>query len=168
MSKGFKRCFVRSKEAKRIIKDASERLGLRNDVLMPNAKVELVETDFCQLFLVNGEPILFKVDEKIFPTLFFNEAVRFLPKVVVDMGAVPHVCNGANVMAPGVVCLEGNFNRGEVVVVIDERHGKPLAIGESLFTSLEFSEMKHGTVVKNFHFVGDKIWKLARSLIDKF
>lgn len=164
MSKGFKRHFIRSKDAKRLLKEACERLKIPLEILNVSDKVECLETGFCKLFLVDERPILFQVDNKIFPTLFFIEAIKFLPKAVVDAGAVPHICNGANVMAPGIVRFEGDFQRGDVVAVVDEKYGKPIAIGEINYSRREVSELKHGAIVKNIHFVGDKIWFLGKNL----
>lgn len=165
MSKKFKRYFIRPKEARKILKEASERLKLGGNFWGADVKVELVEADNCQFYLVDGKPLLVKLGEAPFPTLFFDRAIRLLPKIVVDMGAVPHVCNGANIMAPGVVRLEGEFHKGDLVVVVDERHGKPLALGESLIDSSEFTGVKRGAVVRNIHFAGDKVWILAKSLM---
>ena len=47
------------------------------------------------------------------------------------MGAVPYVCKGATIMAPGIVRIEGDFSMGELVVVVDMKFGKALGIGET-------------------------------------
>jgi len=78
------------------------------------------------------------------------------------MGAVPYICNGADVMAPGVVQIEGEFQADEFLLVIDERHRKPLAIGKALFNSEHMRNLKQGRIIKNLHYVGDKLWKLLR------
>jgi len=83
------------------------------------------------------------------------------------MGAVPHVCNGANVMAPGIVRFEGNFRKDDFVFVVDERHGKPVAIGEVVYDVEAAKKATQGVVVKNTHFVGDKIWNFIKTLKSK-
>ncbi|MEM2045163.1 MAG: DUF1947 domain-containing protein [Candidatus Bathyarchaeia archaeon] len=164
MSKGFKRHFIRSKDAKRLLKEACEKLKIPLESLSLSDKVECLEADFCELFLVDKRPILFRVNDKIFPTLFFIEAIKSLPKAVVDAGAVPYICNGANVMAPGIIRFEGDFQKGDIIAVVDEKYGKPIAIGEVNYGRQEVSEVKHGAVVKTIHFVGDKIWVLGKNL----
>jgi len=82
---------------------------------------------------------------------------------VVDMGAVPYVCKGADVMAPGVVKVEGEFHKGDIIVIVDQKYGKPLALGESLQDSETTRSTKKGAVVKNLHYVSDKIWDLAKT-----
>jgi PUA domain protein len=83
------------------------------------------------------------------------------------MGAVPHVCNGANIMAPGIVSFDGEFRKGDYILVVDERHRKPIAVGEILYDRVEAKNVKQGVVVKNMHFVGDKVWKFTRKLAEK-
>ena len=82
------------------------------------------------------------------------------------MGAVPYVCNGADIMAPGIVRVEGEFGKGDLVLVVDEKHGKPLAVGESLDDSGSLRNTKQGAVVKSVHFVSDEIWNLSKTLVN--
>jgi PUA domain protein len=165
MTKKYKRHFLKDKEAKMLLEKASEKLKMVLEKIfngMP--KVEVINADFGEVYLLNGEPALFKSGENIYPTLLFNGVHGLLPKVVVDMGAIPHVCNGADIMAPGIVRFEGKFVKGDVVLVADERYGKPIAVGEILYNSDEVIEVKHGVVVRNVHYVGDKIWKTLKKL----
>jgi predicted RNA-binding protein (TIGR00451 family) len=106
--------------------------------------------------------LLAKTGEDLFPTLIFNEYFALAPKAIVDMGAVPYVCKGANVMKPGIRRLDGEFKKGDFVFVVDERHGKPLAVGETLYDKGEAEKAVHGAVIRNVHFVGDKIWNFLK------
>ena len=67
-------------------------------------------------------------------------------------------------MAPGVVRVHGDFNENDLILVVDERHGKSLAIGVALFNSQTMRSLKQGKVVKNVHYVGDKLWNLVKTL----
>jgi len=165
MSKRGKRHFLRDKEAKKLLENASRRLKTAlEECFSGMPKVEVVEVDFGEVYLLNSEPALFKSGEQIYPTLLFKEVFGFLPKVVVDMGAVPHVCNGADVMAPGILRFEGEFVKGDIVLVVDEKYGKAIAIGEILYSADEMVKVRHGAVVKNIHYVGDKVWKTIKGL----
>jgi PUA domain protein len=165
MLEKYKRYFLKTKEAKLLLNKVSERVKFDfRRFLATKAEVELFKTEFAEIYLFNGKPLIAKAGENVFPTLVFNEFLDSAPKVIVDMGAVPHVCNGANVMAPGVVGVEGQFGKGEFVIVIDERHRKPLALGETLYSAEEMKNIKHGAVVKNIHFAGDRIWELLKKL----
>ncbi len=124
----------------------------------------MAETQVAEILIINRKPLFARVNENILPTLIFNEVFSLLPKIVVDMGAVPYVCNGADLMVPGVVQINGNFNTNDFVLIIDERHGKPLAIGVALFDSHFMRKMKHGKIVRNIHYVGDKLWKALKTI----
>ncbi len=161
----FRRHSLKSKEAKAALQSVSERLRLDLESLRGNRmNVEIAETDTCQIILINSKPLLFRVGSTVFPTLFFKEFVERAPKIVVDMGAVPHVCKGADVMAPGVVKIEREFEKGDLVVVVDVNYRKPLALGESLYSSSEARATKKGALVKSLHYVSDKTWDLAKAI----
>lgn len=168
MSDKYRRYSLKSKRAKALLSEISERLRWSMVALFDSkANVEVVEADFGQIYIVNGKPLFFAVGPQTLPTLLFQEFTEQAPKVVVDMGAVPYVCKGADVMAPGIVRVEGEFSKGDVVVVVDEKYGKALALGESLYDSETARNVRQGTVVKNFHFVSDRIWNLARALTEQ-
>lgn len=165
MSSKYCRHFLKTKEAKSVLSEASERLKVSfNQIFEGKVDMELIETDFAEIFLINGRPLLAKIDEKIFPTLVFNEAFALTPKIVVDMGAVPHVCNGANVMAPGVIKFEGEFKKGDFVIIADKKHDKIIAVGEAFYDYNTAKKIMKGIVVRNVHFVGDRLWNFIKKL----
>ena len=160
-----RRYSLKLKEGKLLLKKVSDRLKVNLETILDSkAKMETVEADFGKLILVNCKPLLFKVEENVLSTLFFKEVFVHTPLVVVDMGAIPYVCNGADVMAPGIVRIEGEFIKGDIVLVVDEKHRKPLALGEILYNTENAKTVKRGVVVKNVHFVSDKIWNTAKAL----
>ena len=160
-----RRYSLKSKQAKQILNEVSERLKFNVEALFGSkANVEVAESAVGNVYLVNDKPLLFTADKNVLPTLLFQDFVSRAPKIVVDMGAIPYVCNGADVMAPGIVRVEGEFAKGDLVLVVDEKHGKPLAIGESLSDSASVRNTKQGAVVKNVHFVSDKIWNFTKTL----
>jgi PUA-domain protein len=166
MSEKYKRHFLKAKEAKSVLGKACIRLNVDwEQIFDVKPNVELVETEFVDVFLVNGKPVLVRVAGNVFPTLVFNEFLASAPKVVVDMGAVPHVCSGANIMAPGIVGFDGEFRKGDFVVVVDEKHSKPIAVGEILYDAEAVKKVSQGVVVRNVHFVGDRAWNFIRKLV---
>ena len=111
------------------------------------------------VYLLDGVVQFARIGDTLFPTLNNPDLVE-LPSIVVDMGAIPYICNGADVMAPGIKEVRGDFGEGGLIVVRDVEHEKALAIGASLASSGEIKTMKKGKGVKNLHYVGDKIWKV--------
>jgi len=163
MPEKHRRYFLKDKEARILLNKAPEKLrSVWDQVVKGKTGLEVVETDFAEIFLINGRPLLFKAGDNVYPTLIFTEFLTFAPKVVVDMGAVPYVCKGANVMAPGIRRFEGDFRKGDIVYVVDEKHGKALAVGEILHDYQETKNVKQGTVVRNVHFVSDRIWEFIK------
>lgn len=164
----YRRYSLKTKESKAVLERASEKAKVDLErIFSAKTRLESVETDFGEILLINYRPLLVKVKDYIFPTLFFKEIFASAPKVVVDMGAIPHVCSGADVMAPGIVRFEGTFGKDDLVYVVDEKHGKPIAIGETIHDSDTANKMSKGAVVKNLHHVGDKIWAAVKGLADK-
>ena len=165
MSQKHCRYSLKQKEGKQILSQLSEKLEVNVETILGSKiNIETVEANFGQLILANGKPLIFKLANQVLPTLFFTEITQRIPKIVVDMGAVPYVCKGADVMAPGIRRIEGEFNSGDLVVVVDETHGKALALGESLYGSQTARTTKKGAVVKTLHFVSDKIWNFAKTI----
>ena len=161
------RCSIKSKDSKKVFLEISKRLNFNFEALFSyKSKVEIVEIGSVKLYLVEGKPLFFKISHLVMPTLLFDKFYSTLPHIVVDMGAVPFVCKGANIMVPGIVRIEDEFEKDALVVIIDEKHAKALAIGKSLYTSTEIRKMKQGIVIKSIHFVSDKIWNAAKALIE--
>jgi PUA domain protein len=165
MPQTFKRHFLREKEAAKLLLNFSQKLKANPKQLFgTKTRVESVEKQAIKIFLVNGEPLLASYKDMFLPTLIFNKALNRLPKIVVDMGAVPHICNGADIMAPGVVQINGKFQADDFLLIIDERHGKPRAIVKALISSEEMKTLKQGKMIRNLHYVGDKLWRLLKQL----
>jgi PUA domain protein len=163
MPKKLRRHPLKDKEAKRFLLDVSKRLGPNVEQLLGSKpRVEVNETETAEIFIFNGRPLLARFNGELFPTLSFEELFALIPKIVVDMGAVPYVCKGADVMAPGVRAIKGEFKENDLLLVVDERHGKPLAVGVALFSSEAMKAVNHGKTVKNLHYVGDKLWNSMR------
>ena len=158
------RCSLKSKDAKKLILEVSKRLGTDIErFLESKIRVEVNETETAQIYIFNGRPLLARSNSDLFPTLSFEEVFPIIPKIVIDMGAVPYVCKGADVMAPGVLTIKDEFNENDLLLVVDERHGKPIAVGTSLLSSEVMKTAKRGKTVKNLHYVGDKLWNSLRA-----
>ncbi|MFQ5710660.1 MAG: PUA domain-containing protein [Candidatus Geothermarchaeales archaeon] len=159
----MRRVHVKRKRAEAILSEAAKR-KLTSSVQKVE-RAEIIGGDTLSLFVVNDEPlILFDDDEGIYvPFIASVGKFVFCPSVVVDMGAVPYVVNGADVMAPGIVSC-GEFERGDIVCVKTERHERVIATGYSMMSSGEIRSIKKGKAVKNVHYVGDRYWKLAKDI----
>lgn len=124
--------------------------------------IEVLETGTqLHVYLVDKEPLLLEKDGILFPSLRGALARPFPERrVVVDMGAISFVVNGADIMRPGIKEVSPDVKAGRPVQIVDERHGKPLALGVALFDAEDLLAQEKGKVVKTFHHVGDEIWNI--------
>ncbi len=116
-----------------------------------------------EVIFVDGLPVAFKREGQFVPVLTNTVALQKMPRITVDMGAVPHVAGGADIMAPGIRRVEGNFGERDLVVIIDEKHGKFLSVGRSMLASEALAATKKGKVIVNIHYVGDPVWEMIKS-----
>ena len=140
-----------------IVELMGSQLGAKPAKKLKNVRVVEIEED--QRIIVYGESKIAQFDNILAPFLGDANAIAALPAVVVDPGAIKFVCNGADVMRPGIVRIDGDFAKGARVAVKESTHGKAIAVGEALLASNEMREAAKGAVVKNLHYVGDKLWE---------
>lgn len=164
MSELSRRRFLREKEAVQLLDEFSRKLkaDVKDLAGVKKPSLELAEGSHFKIFYLNGKPLFAATKDGLIPTLLFEPALLMLPRITVNMGAVPYVCNGADVLAPGVVKIEGAFAVGDYLLVVDERHGKPLAVVSALVDSKAASGLQRGKVAKNLHYVGDVLWGLLK------
>jgi len=154
--------------SKRELKLLADRLAAR----LPAAASMLGNAGRVEVAKIRGDGEVVIVDgvaaillgETVFPTLLaaYKLGLR-LPTVVVDMGAVGPILNGADVMAPGIVRYD-EFGEGDVVYVADQERGRVFAVGVALVSSSELKGMRRGKVVKNLHYAGDRLWEILKSI----
>lgn len=152
---------IRKSQISEIVNRLREEIGEGAD-LFTGKMIEVIETNQdLQLFLVDKEPLLIEKDGILFPSLR-GALTRAFPqrRIVVDMGAVSYVVNGADIMRPGVVDTSPDVEAGKPVQIVDERHGKPLALGIALFNAEDLLAQEKGKVARTWHHVGDDIWNL--------
>ncbi len=123
-----------------------------------------LEGDDFEVIVLNNIPALFRYEDEdiTYPTLVLVKiaGVNSMHYAVVDEGAVKHLLNGANVMAPGITEVS-DFSKGEVVAVWSPGKKAPLVVGEALMDSKEIMEVRRGKAIKNLHYAGDDIWELC-------
>lgn len=163
-----KRHFLKSGEIRLLKKLIVENLGSNIlDVIPKKATFELmVFDDGSRLYMVNGEPYFLERNNKFFPTIWVLDKFSIdLPKVVINLGAVMRVSKGADVMVPGITHINKNIKEGDIVVIVDEKHERVIAIGIALMSSDEIRKSEKGRAIRNIHHVGDKLWKTINEIL---
>jgi len=130
------------------------------------SSVEAGDFEGIKMIFLDGEPCFMIYEHKIVFTL--HGLNRYTPKenfVVVDMGAVKFVTNGADVMAPGIIDADKNITEDDQVWICDEKYRKPLAVGIAIMSGEQMINEKKGKAIKTIHYVGDNLWNFgAKSL----
>lgn len=127
---------------------------------LKNSKFETALIDTFNVILIDGKLLLFSTNGEYFPTV--RGALELgLAKhiVVVDAGAVRFVVNGADIMCPGIVSADPEIKESDLVIIKEETHEKPLAIGRALMSG-EDMVGDSGKAIKSLHYVGDKLWNI--------
>ncbi len=119
-----------------------------------------------ELYIVNGKPAFVRIGDKLVPLINYllEVGTEWIPRIVVDEGAVRPITRGANLLRPGIVRVEGSFARGNIVVILEPLKAIPIAVHEALVSREELESMEKGVVAKRLHYMGDRYWKYARSL----
>ncbi|MFQ6051774.1 MAG: DUF1947 domain-containing protein [Candidatus Hydrothermarchaeota archaeon] len=156
-----KRHAIQKKDVKKLIYKVENSWKMPVTDLFKNAKmIEIAKTENYDVVIVDGFPVMFTDQECIFPTIKLLQSFDLpFKKVTVDMGAVKHIVSGANTMIPGIVELD-EIERGEIVVIVEEKNKKPLAVGRALMNKEEIKRKKKGRAIETVHHIGDKIWRL--------
>jgi H/ACA ribonucleoprotein complex subunit 4 len=70
-----------------------------------------------------------------------------LPKIVVKDSAVDAVCHGANLAIPGILELDSEIKKGDMVALFTSK-GEGVALGKALMTSEDIFDLKEGIAAK--------------------
>ncbi len=148
---------LKGSDARKIIAAIEPLLG--DPSALRKASLELAETDEeIDLIFVDGRPLIMVMEDRPFLTVL--GAIELNPQkklVIVDSGAVRFIVNGADVMNPGIVSADPEIEAGDLVIVAEERHKKPLAVGKALIPGKDMHG--EGKAIKSLHHVGDPIWE---------
>ncbi len=155
-----KRHFLKKKEQKAEIYRIENELGTPVKELDDKVQFETgILDDGTKVLMLKNEILFFEQKGNLFPSLHaLLKGMIEIPKVAVDMGAVRFVVNGADIMRPGITKIDDNIRKDSVVAIVDERHGKALAVGLAMMGSTEMEAATKGKVVRSIHYHGDYLW----------
>lgn len=115
--------------------------------------------------ITGGNMKILKMENEYLPFLSETELLEKFPNVMVDMGAVKFMCKGANVMRPGIK-KNTEFEKGDIVCIIEESQHKFLAVGRANVSSSELIKMEKGEIIENMHYISDKFWETGKTIYD--
>lgn len=153
--------YLSGKDKKKLIQDIGEYYSI-------NKKDEIIE--FENILFKNKEPFL--IDGKSLKNYSSNLKVEYIPhlksyeisnlkKVTIDVGAVPFLLKGADMMRPGVVHIDDEIELNELLVIVDEVKGLKIGIGQSMYSSQDMKSMQSGKVIKTLHYFKDSLYDIS-------
>jgi len=150
---------LRQRDVKSLREELEAAVG--NPVFGDDDNVDVAEAGDLGLIIVDNEIVGLVHGDK--PFLSIKGVMKYGASkrhVTVDMGAVPFVTNGADIMGPGIVDCDPSIEEGDLVWIRDENHAVALAIGVALRPAAEIALKKGGKAVASLHNVGDRLWKV--------
>ena len=144
------------------ISEVTDKMTKQWHMDIPKAKTLIIHELDDNTSLITGDNITaIQLGETYLPFLSEIGLLEKFPKAIVDAGAIKFVCNGANVMRPGIKKFT-EFQKDDIICIVEEVHNKFLAIGKALVSSTEMAKLSKGEVVKNLHYISDKYWEAAK------
>lgn len=148
------RHFISKKE----MKDLNRKLASLGLEISTSSRVEVEEIKSEKCFYVDGKPYVYE-KESIIPILFLlNDTKPSASYVTVDDGAVPHILNGANVFAQGIIDMDPAIKEGDMVY-IRNKDNVFIAVGIAERDSEEVMRDKKGEAIRLIHYPNDRIFK---------
>ncbi len=144
------------------IADVMDKMTKQWHIELPKSKTLVLHEIDENTHLITGDSLTaISIGDTYIPFLSEIGLLEKFPKAIVDAGAIKFVCNGANVMRPGIKKFT-EFQKDDIICVVEEVHNKFLAVGKALTSSAEMPTITKGEVVKNLHYISDKYWEAAK------
>ncbi|MBU3902438.1 MAG: RNA-binding protein, partial [Candidatus Thermoplasmatota archaeon] len=127
---------LRKKDVEKLSKMLNDTFG--KEIFTGDEIMDQADAEGNTVLSINNEVLGLIINDKPFLTL--KGLLKYKPEkkyVTVDKGAVKFVCNGADIMVPGVVDADSSVKKNDLVWIRDEKHKKPLAVGVALMNAEE-------------------------------
>ncbi|MDF1537997.1 MAG: RNA-binding protein [Candidatus Thorarchaeota archaeon] len=159
-----KRHHLKKKEQKAEIDRIENALGCKVKELDEKSQFETgLLDDGTRILMLRNEILFFEKNGTLFPSLHaLLKGMVIIPKITVDMGAIRYVVNGADIMRPGITKIDDDILEDSVVAIVDEKHGKPLAVGQATMDSVSMRAATKGKAVLSIHYVNDHLWDFTK------
>ncbi len=139
--------------SKKDYKNLKERVSKYNIDISNLENIEIDNSKKNEIYYFSGKPIFYNG----IPTLYLINYLKVGNKTVtVDDGAVPHIENGSNLFAPGIIDMDKTIKKDEMVF-IKNKDNLFIAIGNASDDYDKIIESKKGEAVKIIHYFRDKI-----------
>lgn len=120
-----------------------------------------------KIYCVDDKPVLAQLGTgQVIPNLIIAmENKGLMPAVYVDEGAVRALLKGADLMAPGIKEMGGEFEEGQVVEIRLLKQEIPFAIGVAKVSSDEIDPKTKGVAITIAHILKDELWNRRNNIM---
>jgi H/ACA ribonucleoprotein complex subunit 4 len=84
-----------------------------------------------------------------------EKALKLLPRIFIRDSAVAAICHGANVTAPGVLSVDADIKKSDMVVILTQK-GEAVAFARALTSSRQILNSSHGFASKTDRVLMDR------------
>ncbi|GAG97395.1 unnamed protein product [marine sediment metagenome] len=149
-----------NKENKQLSTDLLNVLGEQAQTFFNKKdKLEKINTNKGTFVVKDKKIWFFQWKDQFLPSIHcLKESKLLVHKVVVDVGAIKFILNGANIMLPGIVYFDELIEKEDFVVVREEKADTIIAVGVSLISHEDFNKTNKGTAVRVINHLKDEIW----------
>ena len=147
------------KDRKALIKSISGIVENAEDLLPKKGIFHKYKFSKYESLIIQGhkQVLLLEIKNRLIPSLKIARSINLsIPKIVVDLGAIKFVTNGADIMKPGITEIDDSVVEGDMVIVVEERKGSPLCFGLAMYDAVDMKAMDSGKCIKNLHYLKDK------------
>ncbi|KQB33691.1 MULTISPECIES: DUF1947 domain-containing protein [Acidiplasma] len=142
--------------SKKDYKELRDKMAAKGMDISGLENIEVEEKKKDKIYYYMGRPVI--VNDM--PTIYLINYIK--PKdrvVVIDSGAEPHINNGSNLFAPGIIDMDINIKKGDTVYIKSSK-GYYIALGIAMDDGENIMRNKKGEAVKIIHYMNDQIMKL--------
>lgn len=149
-----------NKENKQLAADLLNMLGEQAQTFFNKKdKLEKIKTEKDTFVIKDKKIWFFQWKNQFLPSIHcLRESKLLAHKVVVDVGAIKFVLNGADIMLPGIVYFDEIIEKGDFVVIREEKADTIIAVGISLISHKDFSKTNKGKAIRVINHLKDEIW----------
>ncbi len=135
--------------SKKDIKHFQEKLSSMGLSLPDHGDIQVDETKGKSVYYLGRNEVAIEEGE-LLPTPAFLNIIRPSNRVIkVDKGAVPHILNGANVFARGILSMSEDIRKDDYVFIADQ-DGRFIATGKAMVDYDPQIRSKSGEAVRTF------------------
>lgn len=145
---------------------------ISNKIEMNQVKAYTHSGQTVMVYYSNSEPLFFQLENQLYPTVYtLWKYIDLLPTITTVPPVLEKICNGADLMAPGVVISDSiieemkNFKTNDICAIRIIGNKSPIAVGIALMSADDLcSDGIKGKAVSIVHSYKDYLWSSGSNI----